>query len=520
MKPESHLSLIQRLNQRFVQRGETLSQSVFVRLQLLGSGSFAEVYKVRSLTTRVEYAMKVIPLEENASLAATEKKLGEISLHASCSHENIISVFAAWAEEANVYLIMELAEQTLYDYLLTRGKLPSTEVVDVLADVTKAIGYLHSLTPPVVHRDIKPENVFISGGRFKLGDMGTAACTSEFRDSLCGTVDYFAPEMIQGGGHGTALDMWSLGVLAYELVEGRPPFRPEVGFATVEMTVQLTQKNILAGKIEFGLGWPSDLHQAVTALLSDIPEQRPTANQLLDALGPASNARSRIFTWRNARLSQRVTLSSFHEVEAGSQNSDELLESRLLTLLQIQHLKSEKQRLQSIVQELTVQNRLTVLAAANDLEKENTRLREKIAQDEINIKNLLARVFEKSKENDTLRDELAHISLASKNSLFPKSLSVDHSKPMRDSLSTATPTASTDAMIVGVSPYSRLRHTREAHHQRSLSTSSAKHHHLSDGNFKASSLCEVSVTRYVKVVNPDHSRFVRADTYLALSAHK
>lgn len=89
-----------------------------------------------------------------------------------------------------------------------------------------AIQYLHGQTPPVIHRDIKPENLLDFGDVIKLADFGWSSVNEGTRMTFCGTPDYLAPEMLRRTTHNEKLDIWSLGVLTYELLTGLAPFTP------------------------------------------------------------------------------------------------------------------------------------------------------------------------------------------------------------------------------------------------------------------------------------------------------
>lgn len=91
------------------------------------------------------------------------------------------------------------------------------------------MAYLHSRSPPIIHRDIKPENFLLfEDGTLKMADFGWSNFKNSIRSTYCGTPDYLAPEMILGQGHNEKLDIWSLGILAYELLSGDAPFTPKV----------------------------------------------------------------------------------------------------------------------------------------------------------------------------------------------------------------------------------------------------------------------------------------------------
>ncbi len=96
-----------------------------------------------------------------------------------------------------------------------------------MADVLRAMNYLHSQKPPILHRDIKPENILIHNSQLKIADFGWSNVDDEIRNTFCGTPDYLSPEMILGTGHNEKLDIWTLGILMFELLHGRPPFSPK-----------------------------------------------------------------------------------------------------------------------------------------------------------------------------------------------------------------------------------------------------------------------------------------------------
>lgn len=96
-----------------------------------------------------------------------------------------------------------------------------------MSKVIESVEYLHSLSPPILHRDLKPENILINSKDLKIIDFGWSNVNDDFRNTYCGTPDYLCPEMIMGTGHNEKLDIWTLGVLMFELLIGTPPFTPK-----------------------------------------------------------------------------------------------------------------------------------------------------------------------------------------------------------------------------------------------------------------------------------------------------
>lgn len=86
---------------------------------------------------------------------------------------------------------------------------------------------MHKQNPPIIHRDIKPENILFSQGHLKIADFGWSNLKDKVRMTFCGTPEYLAPEMLMEKGHNEKLDVWTLGVLLYEILVGQPPFTPK-----------------------------------------------------------------------------------------------------------------------------------------------------------------------------------------------------------------------------------------------------------------------------------------------------
>ena len=112
-------------------------------------------------------------------------------------------------------------------------------------DVFKAVNYLHIQTPAIIHRDIKPENVLFVKNRLKLADFGWSNMKDRVRTTFCGTPDYLAPEMILEKGHNEKLDVWTLGILTYELVVGKAPFSPSSSLQNKKAAHRRLEKNIM-----------------------------------------------------------------------------------------------------------------------------------------------------------------------------------------------------------------------------------------------------------------------------------
>jgi serine/threonine protein kinase len=121
---------------------------------------------------------------------------------------------------------------------------------------------LHSRNPCIIHRDIKPENLLIVGDTLKVADFGWSNIKDTKRVTYCGTPDYLAPEMIQELGHTEKLDIWTLGILMYELLAGKAPFTPAGGRDRRDK-MQKLELNILNLKLEFPDKFPATARKLI-----------------------------------------------------------------------------------------------------------------------------------------------------------------------------------------------------------------------------------------------------------------
>ena len=145
-----------------------------------------------------------------------------------CNHPKVIRLYGAFDDDNYIYLVTEYCEKgTLFEYLRKKKTLSEEETSQYMKEVIEALIYLHSQNPPILHRDLKPENILMTNDSLKIADFGWSSTHDSYRNTFCGTLDYISPEMIMGTGHNDKLDVWSTGVLMYELLHGKAPFTPQ-----------------------------------------------------------------------------------------------------------------------------------------------------------------------------------------------------------------------------------------------------------------------------------------------------
>ena len=194
----------------------------------LGCGSFGRVFLVSHKETKELFALKTI---EKRKIMVTYGKLDiiydEINIHSKLLHENIIKVYNIFEDEESINIIMEYAQNGNLYQLIKKEKngFSETKAFDYFIQMINAVYYLHSNN--IIHRDIKPENILISkDNKLKLCDFGWAKeLTLENRSTFCGTMEYMAPEIVGSENYDYSVDIWSLGILLYELLFGHSPFK-------------------------------------------------------------------------------------------------------------------------------------------------------------------------------------------------------------------------------------------------------------------------------------------------------
>ena len=200
----------------------------YIKGRLLGKGGFAKCYEFINTETKKITAAKVIPKQSLVKSRAKQKLISEIKIHKSLHHQNIVHFEHYFEDTENVYLLIEICtNQTLNELLKRRKKLTELEVQCYASQIIRALKYLHSHR--VIHRDLKLGNLFINDKmEIKVGDFGLATkleFDGERKRTVCGTPNYIAPEILEGKtGHSYEVDIWSLGVIIYTLIIGKPPF--------------------------------------------------------------------------------------------------------------------------------------------------------------------------------------------------------------------------------------------------------------------------------------------------------
>ncbi|OMJ66941.1 hypothetical protein SteCoe_36041 [Stentor coeruleus] len=248
--------------------------------RFLGKGGFARCYEFASMETRKLTAAKIVPKASLTKSRAKQKLMTEIKIHRSLHHPNIVGFEHFFEDAENVYILLELCtNQTMNELLRRRKRLTELEVQCYLSQVISALTYLHSHR--VIHRDLKLGNFFLSDKmEIKIGDFGLATkleFDGEKKRTICGTPNYIAPEVLDGKqGHSYEVDIWSLGVVAYTLLVGKPPFETsdvKTTYRRIRMNAYSFPENVPLSEASKNL---------VTKILVTDPTKRPTLTEILN----------------------------------------------------------------------------------------------------------------------------------------------------------------------------------------------------------------------------------------------
>ena len=250
-------------------------------MEVIGVGGMAVVYKAMCHRLNRYVAIKILR-DEFAEDAEFRKRFQtEAQAVAMLSHPNIVSVYDVSHTEGVEYIVMELIDGiTLMQYMKRKGALSWKEALHFSVQISKALEHAHS--KGIVHRDIKPQNIMIlRDGTIKVADFGIAALESaqeKKSDQTVGSVHYIAPEQAKGGAPDTRSDIYSLGVVMYEMLTGR---RPYDGETAEKIALQHIAGNPVPPR-EINPDIPEELERiTLRAMESDIKKRYQTAGELL-----------------------------------------------------------------------------------------------------------------------------------------------------------------------------------------------------------------------------------------------
>lgn len=250
-------------------------------IELIGSGGMANVYKALCHRLNRYDAVKIMRDETAANTELRRRFRAESQAVAMLSHPNIVSVYDVSHSDDVEYIVMELIDGiTLKQYLQKKSVLDPAEVLDFTIQTAKALEHAHS--KGIIHRDIKPQNIMLlKDGMIKVADFGIASLENTVEENngeTVGSVHYIAPEQARGEAPDARSDIYSLGIVMYEMLTGRLPY---VGNSDVEVAVKHMNTDPVTPR-DIVPSIPEELERiCLKAMNSNIDERYQTASEML-----------------------------------------------------------------------------------------------------------------------------------------------------------------------------------------------------------------------------------------------
>uniref|UniRef100_A0AAR2L9U6 Serine/threonine-protein kinase PLK4 n=1 Tax=Pygocentrus nattereri TaxID=42514 RepID=A0AAR2L9U6_PYGNA len=247
-------------------------------LTLLGKGSFACVYRAKSVNTGLEVAIKMIDKKAMHKAGMVQRVINEVEIQCRLKHPSILELYNYFEDSNYVYLVLEMCHNGEMSRYLKDRKKPFTEeeVRHFMHQIVKGMLYLH--THGIMHRDLTLSNLLLTSSmNIKIADFGLATqlkLPSEKHFTMCGTPNYISPEVATRSAHGLESDVWSLGCMFYAFLTGRPPFDTD--------TVKHTLSKVVLGDYQMPTHVSAEAQDLICQLLQKDPTLRPSLSAVLD----------------------------------------------------------------------------------------------------------------------------------------------------------------------------------------------------------------------------------------------
>lgn len=255
-------------------------------VRLIGNGGMAAVYLAEDcFRDNVPIAIKVLHKDLIQDKAYVQRFIREVQIMERIDHPNVVKTFDICAEDGLVFFTMECVEGKSLHEILNERSYSSTELASIICDICHGLGAIHSAG--IVHRDLKPGNILIDkNGQIKIIDFGVAREESSRltrKDQKVGSICYIAPELWLGKTPTPAADLYSLGIMLYEIVTGNVPFEDAYpgGVMKMHLDTAVTAPKTVNSQV------PDWLNNLIVRLLEKQPHKRPkNAREVIEYVSP------------------------------------------------------------------------------------------------------------------------------------------------------------------------------------------------------------------------------------------
>ncbi len=274
--------------------------------ELVGTGGMSSVYRARDRLLERRVAIKILHEHYSRDDDYVERFLREARAAAKLSHPNIVTVIDRGQADGRQFIVFEYVDGENLKQLVTReGRLPVRKVLELGVEIGRALSFAHA--NGLVHRDVKPQNVLLGNGDVKVTDFGIAR-SLEVKSGLTqtgavlGTGDYIAPEQASGGEVDELSDVYSLGVVLYELLAGKPPYTGDSFLVVAMRHVHDPVPSIAEARVDVPLRLDAALQRAMAKDARDrfdsMSDFVAELEACLDELGQPDSDRTQIMTPR------------------------------------------------------------------------------------------------------------------------------------------------------------------------------------------------------------------------------
>ena len=284
-------------------------------LEKIGTGGMSDVYKAKCHKLNRYVAIKVLKQEFSENTNFVSKFRVEAQAAAGLMHPNIVNVYDVGEEDGIYYIVMELVEGiTLKKYIEKKARLSVKEAISIAIQISMGIEAAHN--NHIIHRDIKPQNVMLlKDGLIKVADFGIAALQNDIEESsneTVGSVHYIAPEQARGAAADARSDIYSLGIVMYEMMTGRLPYvgKSDIEVAVKHMNTEAVPPRSIVPEI------PEELERiCLKAMATDINDRYQSAGELL---GELENFRKHLAEAKLDVSSQGIDMENIEVEETGN----------------------------------------------------------------------------------------------------------------------------------------------------------------------------------------------------------
>ncbi|XP_028428537.1 ribosomal protein S6 kinase-related protein [Perca flavescens] len=248
-RPSPHSCCLQRTQRRLIQLPSVFlpefpqrglpGRDHFQILGFIAKGSYGPILKVKDITKEKTYAVKVLPKSDILKHGVLEQSKEEVIIQRQIKHPFIHNLQDCWQTQHHLFIMCDYCSTgDLYTYWLLKGRFGEDVVRLFAAELGSALGFLHDVG--IIHRDVKMDNIVLSDqGHLRLSDFGLSRRLKRGGRAftICGTIQYMAPEVLSGGPYNHAAHWWSFGIMLFSLVTGEFPVPAELDHSTMLNTV-------------------------------------------------------------------------------------------------------------------------------------------------------------------------------------------------------------------------------------------------------------------------------------------